>query len=145
MAALCNRAGHYSFAVVSIVFFLSIFFSSPNLSSHSPQIGCLPYFHTWCSLSANLQTFSRTTRVSWCQTKSSSACYSARRNIRGRHTNNPAGRHSIRTNQWPISFIPPFLRRCPSCHSPPNLSWLGTGTKYAGSHTQWLGYPSNRK
>jgi len=24
----------------------------------------------------------------------------------------------------------------------PNLSWLGTGTKYAGVHTQWLGsYP----
>jgi len=28
---------------------------------------------------------------------------------------------------------------CPSCLSPPNLSWPGTGTKYAGSHTQWLG------
>jgi len=24
-------------------------------------------------------------------------------------------------------------------HNPPTLSWLGTGTKYAGWHTQWLG------
>jgi len=31
-----------------------------------------------------------------------------------------------------------FFARCPSCRNPPNLSWLGTGTKYAGLHTQWL-------
>jgi len=24
----------------------------------------------------------------------------------------------------------------PSWHNPPNLSWLGTGTKYAGLHTR---------
>ena len=29
----------------------SFFFSSPQRS----QIGCLPYFHTWCGLSANLE------------------------------------------------------------------------------------------
>jgi len=23
---------------------------------------------------------------------------------------------------------------------PPSLSWLSTGTKYAGLHTQWIGY-----
>jgi len=28
---------------------------------------------------------------------------------------------------------------CPSSHNPPILSWLGTGAKYAGLHTQWLG------
>jgi len=51
MAALCNRAVHYIFCpVVSIFFFLSFFFSSPNLSGRS----CLPYFGTWCGLSANL-------------------------------------------------------------------------------------------
>jgi len=33
-----------------------------------------------------------------------------------------------------------FYARCPSWHNPPNLSWLGTGTKYAGLHTQWLVY-----
>ena len=27
---------------------------------------------------------------------------------------------------------------CASCRNPPNLSWLGTSTKYAGLHTQWL-------
>jgi len=31
-----------------------------------------------------------------------------------------------------------FYAGCPSWHNPPNLSWLGTGTKYAGLHTQWI-------
>ena len=31
-----------------------------------------------------------------------------------------------------------FYAGCPSWHNPPNLSWLGTGTKYAGLHTRWL-------
>jgi len=49
MAALWNRAGHYIFAL----WFLSFFFSSPNLSGC--RVGCLPYFHTLCGLSANLE------------------------------------------------------------------------------------------
>jgi len=32
-----------------------------------------------------------------------------------------------------------FYAGYPSWHNPPNLSWLGTGTKYAGLHTWWLG------
>jgi len=49
MVALCNRADHYIF-----ILFLSssFFFSSPNQRS---EIGCLPYLHTWCGLSANLE------------------------------------------------------------------------------------------
>ena len=47
---------------------------------------------------------------------------------------------------WLISDPPPssphFCTGCPSCHNPPTLSWVGTGTKYAGLHTQWHGsYP----
>jgi len=40
-------------------FFLSFF---PRLISAAapPQIGCLPYFHTWCGLSANLRCRSDT-------------------------------------------------------------------------------------
>ena len=42
-----------------------------------------------------------------------------------------------------ISYPPPssphFHARCPSCCNPPDLSWLGAGTKYAGLHTQWRG------
>jgi len=34
------------------------FYSSPNLSRR--KIGCLPYFHTWCGLSANLRCRSET-------------------------------------------------------------------------------------
>jgi len=43
-----------------------------------------------------------------------------------------------------ISDPPPssrhFSARCPFCRNPPNLSWLGTGTKYVGLHTQWLDF-----
>jgi len=43
----------------------------------------------------------------------------------------------IQTNWCPISAILTiFYARCPSWHNPLNLSWLGTGTKYAGLHTR---------
>jgi len=45
---------------------------------------------------------------------------------------------AIQTNQRPTSIIPHFYARCLSCRNPPNLSCLGTGTKYAGLHNQWL-------
>ena len=86
--------------------------------------------------------FSGATRVSWCQQKSFSGLCGARGDSRGRHTDHPAGHHSIRTNQRPTSILPPFYARCPSCSNPAHLSWLGTGTRYAGLHTQWLGYNS---
>jgi len=41
MAALCNRAGHYSFALWFLSSSSSIFFSSPNLSGHT-----LDVYHT---------------------------------------------------------------------------------------------------
>ena len=72
--------------------------------------------------------------------KSSSGLYGTRADIRGKHTNNLALRHSIRTNQRPTSLIPHFYAGYRSCRNPPNLSWLGTGTKYAGLHIQWLGF-----
>ena len=56
MAALCNRAGQYIFAVwfLSSSIYLSIvLFSSPNLSSH--RLDVLPYFYTWRGPSANLE------------------------------------------------------------------------------------------
>jgi len=47
--------------------------------------------------------------------------------------------HPIQTNWCPHLCIPHhFYARCPSWHNPPNLSWLGTSTKYAGLHTRWL-------
>jgi len=46
----------------------------------------------------------------------------------------------ILTNWCPHLWHPHhFYAGCPSWHNPPNLSWLGTGTKYAGLHTRWLG------
>lgn len=39
----------------------------------------------------------------------------------------------------PLPSSPNFYARCPSGRNPFTLSWLGTSTKYAGLHTQWLG------
>ena len=54
MAAQWNRAGHYIFVLWFLLsssssFFFFLAYSQPW------QIGCLPYFHTWCGLSANLE------------------------------------------------------------------------------------------
>ena len=52
MVALWNRADYYIF----ILWFLSILYLLLFLAlSQRPHIGCLPYFHTWCGLSANLE------------------------------------------------------------------------------------------
>jgi len=51
MAALSYRCGHHIFV---LWFLLSIFFFFSLAYSQLLQIGCLPYFHTWCGLSANL-------------------------------------------------------------------------------------------
>jgi len=48
MATLCNRAGRHIF----VLRFLLLFFLA---YSQPLQIGCLPYFHTCCGLSANLK------------------------------------------------------------------------------------------
>jgi len=46
----------YFAAVLSIVRLLSPFFLLFFLTySQRSEIGCLPYFHTWCGLSANLE------------------------------------------------------------------------------------------
>ena len=48
--------------------------------------------------------------------------------------------HPIQTNWCPHLCHPHhFYAGFPSLHNPPSLSWLGTGTKYAGLHTWWLG------
>jgi len=55
MAALRSRCGHYIF----VLWFLSSSFLFLAYSQRS-EIGCLPYFHTWCGLSANLKCRSET-------------------------------------------------------------------------------------
>jgi len=51
--------------------------------------------------------FSGTTRVSRRQKKT--CLYGATEDNIGRHTDNPVGRHSIRTKQWPTSINPPIF------------------------------------
>jgi len=53
MAALRSRCGHYIFV---LCFLLSSFYFLFFLAYSQPsQIGCLPYCHTWCGLSVNLE------------------------------------------------------------------------------------------
>ena len=68
--------------------------------------------------------------------KSSSGLYGTRGDIRGKHTNNPALRHFIQTNQWPTSLIPPFLCRKPFVPQPSQfiLAW-------DRHQICWLAYP----
>ena len=58
MVALWNRADHYIFMLWFVLLLLLLFFFLAW--SQPPQIGCLPYFHTWCGLSANLGCRSET-------------------------------------------------------------------------------------
>jgi len=60
----------------------------------------------------------------------------ARGDIRGRHTAIQLGASPSGLISNPLPSSPYFYTGCPSCRKPPNLSWLGTGTKYAR-----LGYP----
>ena len=61
MAALCNMAGQaIIFLPCRFLFYLSIFLLFFLAYSQPSQIGCLPYFHTWCGLSSNLGCWSET-------------------------------------------------------------------------------------
>jgi len=50
MAALLCRCGHSILQLWFLLFFLAY--------SQQSEIGCLPYFHTWCGHSANLECMS---------------------------------------------------------------------------------------
>ena len=54
MAALHSKCGHYIFALRFHFYLFFLAYSQPS------KTGCLPYFHTWCSLSANLGCRSET-------------------------------------------------------------------------------------
>jgi len=61
---------------------------------------------------------------------------------RGRHTNHPAGRHSIRTNQCPHPPSPIFLQaRCPSCR-PTNSVKAVKAISYS-QHTSVIRFSTN--
>jgi len=81
--------------------------------------------------------FSGTTRVSRCQ-KKSSGLYGARGDMRGRHTDNPNGHHSIRTNQRPTSLIPHFYIGRPSCRNPSSSQFILAWDRH---WICWLAYP----
>jgi len=60
---------------------------------------------------------------------------------RGRHTNNPGGHHSFRTNQQSTSINPPFLRRMPFLPQPSQfiLAW-DRHRNMLDCIPPWLGY-----
>jgi len=61
---------------------------------------------------------------------------------RGRHTNNPGGRHSIRTNQQSTSINPPFLCRMPFLPQPSQLilAW-NRHRNMLDCIPPWIAYP----
>jgi len=91
-----------------------------------------------------LWTLSGTTRVSWYQKVHFAIFWIFWYKTKITQADTPTIQmdcHPIQTNWCPHLCHPHhFYARCPSWHSPPNLSWLRTGTKYAGLHTQWLYY-----
>jgi len=90
-----------------------------------------------------LWTLSRTTRVSWYQKVHFAIFWVFWCKIKITQAETPTIRmdcHPIQTIWCPHLCHPHnFYARCPPWHNPPSLSWLGTGTKYAGLHTRWLG------
>jgi len=80
--------------------------------------------------------FSETTRVSQCQ-KKSSGLYGARED---KYADNPAGRHSIRTNQRPTSIVPPFLHEMPFLPEPSQfiLAWYRHQVCWLAYRVAWL-------
>jgi len=79
------------------------------------SVGCRPSY--WSTMNQVLQN----TTTSWCQ-KRTSGLYGEGEINRGRYTDHPAGRHSIRTNQCPpppsphiftgrMPFLPPNQQR----------------------------------
>ena len=58
MTAVCNRTGHYIFALWFLLLLSFYLFSSPILSRH--RLDVVPYFYTWCGPSANLECRSET-------------------------------------------------------------------------------------
>ena len=79
-----------------------------------------------------LRPISGTTRVSRCQ-KRTFGLYMVQGKInRGRHTDHPAGCHSIRTNQCPPPPSPIFLQaECSSCRPTNSVKALKARTSYA--------------
>jgi len=59
MSRFCNTLIMVAIYMVTIIFSSCGFFFFSHPISVS-QIGCLPYFHTWCGLSANLECRSET-------------------------------------------------------------------------------------
>ena len=94
-----------------------------------------------------LWTLSGTTRVSWYLKVHFAIFWISWCKMKITQAETPTIRmdcHTIQTNWCPDLCHPHhFYARCPSWHNPPNLSWLGTSTKYAGLHTRWLGCMSH--
>jgi len=79
--------------------------------------------------------------VSHTQKKSSSGLYSAREDNRARHTDNTAGRHSIRTNQQPTSITSPpfFMPDALPAATLPIYPGLGQAVNMLACNAKWLG------
>jgi len=96
--------------------------------------------HTHTTILQLSWTMSGTTRVSWYQKVHLAIFWIFWCKTKITQADTPTIRmdcHPIQTNWCPHLCHPHhFYVGCPSWHNPPNLSWLGTGTKYAGLHAR---------
>jgi len=110
-----------------------------NVSSGTGLSG---HTHTHTTILRLSGTLSRTTQVSRYQKVHFAIFWIFRSKMKITQADVPTIQmdcHPIQTNWCPhLCHLHRFYAGCPSLHNPPNLSWLGTGTKYSGLHIRWL-------
>jgi len=74
MAALRSRCGHYIFALWFLLSFYLSFFFPRLISAAVADWMSIPYFHTWCGLSANLGRRSETCCTRLAEIKDAKNC-----------------------------------------------------------------------
>ena len=117
----------------------------PNCCSFIPWMSTLHYCKQNTTTTTILQlsgvwTLYRTTQVRWYQKVNFAIFWISCCKMKITQADAPTIKmdcHLIQTNWCPHLCHPHhFYAGCPSWHNSANLSWLGTGTKYAGLHTQ---------
>jgi len=122
---------------------LNMMRASSSSSSSTADFHSATEFGTFSSAVSDTTTpqpfygpFSGTTQVSRCQKKACSGLYGAREDNKWQ-THRQSGLAPLHPDQSAIHLHQSshFYARCLSCHNPPNLSWLATGTGIC-----WIAY-----
>jgi len=130
-----HHLGFFKFEFLNSYWGLEVQYASPYQILSNWLNGCVYIAHTHTHFTA-LWTLFGTTRVSWYQKIHFTIFWIFQCKMKISQADTP----TIQTNWCPHLCHPyHYYAGCHSWHNPPNLSWLGTITKYAGLHTGWLG------